>query len=90
MTGSYLLYNDLHYNGLMTDLAWNTSGGYKRTFSSRVRVRAPSLAILYFLLSQPSQESFATAQKQGRMVPAVWCRLAKILGGSRRFYGVNC
>ena len=48
MTGSYLLYNDLHYNGLMTDLGWNTSGGCKRTFSSRVRVRAPSLRFCTF------------------------------------------
>ena len=70
MSGSYLLYNELHYNGLMTDLGLegraqamsderqgrfhSNSAPLRWNFFSRACDTRAFPGILHFLLSQPS------------------------------------
>ena len=74
MAGSYLLYNELHYNGLMTDLGLegraqamsderqgrfhSNSAPLRWNFFSRACDTRAFPGILHFLLSQPSHLAF--------------------------------
>ena len=74
MAGSYLLYNELHYNGLMTDWGLevraqamsderqgrfhSSSAPLRWNFFSRACDTRAFPGILHFLLSQPSHLAF--------------------------------